>query len=441
MNRRVHARAVPAVLIAVLALVAAGLMSPATAATSTAKLKGVVTLSGKPITFAKVQLFRAPQDEDGDDDAVPQRVKTDNTDSAGRYSFSGLKAKGYNYTILVTDRTGRTVKTSRSVYLRAGRTATKNVHMAIGATLRGKVTTVDGRSPAGLTFGVYDASSEERGGDYAFLYPAKTTTIAADGTFELANLPVNPDYNEAFVADGPRVKQCYDFVAGTLVDCRQRNADDVQRQRVSLVAGEVRTLPTVTVTKLAPPVTTVKGKVTDTSGKALKGIAVRIFADDPDAQVDQTVTTRSSGRFTLTDELPAGTYKVRFDDPNNMWASQYLGGGPDKSVRQAITVTPGQPIAGLDTRLKSLSTAKIASKGGDGTAKVAFQVKRKVSGSAPSGTVKLSFGGVSKSVAVVKGRATVTLSGIPAGTRSLVADYSGTASTAGFSKVVKVAVK
>lgn len=440
MNRRVPARAVPAVLIAVLALVTAGLMSPATAATSTAKLKGVVTLSGEPISFARVQLFRAPQDEDGADDAVPQRLKTDNTDSHGRYSFSGLKAKGYNYTILVTDRTGRTVKTSRTVYLKAGRTTTKNVHMAIGATLRGKVTTADGRSPAGLTFGVYDASSEVLP-DYAFLHPATTTTIAADGTFELANLPVNPDYNEAFVADGPRVKQCYDFVASTLVDCRQRNADDVQRQQVSLVAGEVRTLPTVTVTKFAPPVTTVKGKVTDTSGTALKGISVRVFADDPDAYVDEKVTTRSSGRFTLTDELPAGTYKVRFDDPDNLWASQYLGGGPDKSVRQTITVTPGQPISGLDTRLKSLATAKIASKGGDGTAKVAFQIKRKVSGSAPSGTLKLSFGGVSKTVTVVKGRATVTLSGIPAGTRSFVADYSGTSSTAGFSKVVKVTVK
>ena len=440
MNRRVHARAVPAVLIAVLALVTAGLMSPATAATSTAKLRGVVTLSGEPITFAKVQLFRAPQDEDGDDDAVPQRLKTDNTDSAGRYSFSGLKAKGYNYTILVTDRTGRTVKTSRSVDLRAGRTTTKNVHLAIGATLRGKVTTADGRSPAGLTFGLYDASSEERD-DYAFLYPAKTTTIAADGTFELANLPVDTDYDQAFVADGPRVKQCYDLVASTLVDCRPRNVEDEKRQRVSLVAGEVRTLPTVTVTTFAPPVTTVKGTVTDPSGKALKGIAVRIFSDDPDAQVDQTVTTRSSGRFTLTDELPAGTVRVRFDDPKNLWASQYLGGGPDKSVRQTITVTPGQPISGIDTRLKSLATAKIASKGGDGTAKVAFQIKRKVSGSAPSGTLKLSFGGVSKTVTVVKGRATVTLSGIPAGTRSFVADYSGTSSTAGFSTVVRVTVK
>jgi hypothetical protein len=110
-------------------------------------------------------------------------------------------------------------------------------------------------------------------------------------------------------------------------------------------------------------------------------------------------------------------------------------------VRRQITVTPGQPVEGLNTKLKSISTAKIATKAGSGSAKVAFKIKRKASGSAPSGTLTLSADGVTKTVVVTKGRATVTLMGLPKGVRSLVADYSGTSTTAGFSKIVKVTVK
>lgn len=195
----------------------------------------------------------------------------------------------------------------------------------------------------------------------------------------------------------------------------------------------------MTMTKFGPASTKLAGIVTDSSGKALKGIEVAVSGG---AGSGTNAATRSSGRFTVEDRIPAGPYTVRFDDPKKVWASQYLGGGPDKSVRQPVTVTPGQPISGLNTELKSRSSAKLATKVTGRTAKVAVQIKRTATGSAPSGTLTLSFNGLTTSAATVKkGKASVTFIGLPRGTLSLVANYSGTSSTAGFSKVVKVKVK
>lgn len=192
-----------------------------------------------------------------------------------------------------------------------------------------------------------------------------------------------------------------------------------------------------TVTQFAPPKTRLTGTVTDTSGKALEGIAVRLSSPRDGTKV----TTRSSGGFTINQALTAGSYTVRYDDPKNVWASQYLGGGPDKTVRQPVVLTPGQAVRNLNTRLKSIATAKIATKAGTGSATVAFQIKRNATGSAPSGRLTLCYRGISRTVTVTKGKATVKLSGLPRGTLSLVAGYSGTGSTAEFSKVVKVPVK
>ena len=416
------------------ALVLAGLMSPASAASSTGSLKGVVTLGGQPVDFAKVQVYPLVLDRAVDEYEVGQRLKTDNTDSRGRYSFSGVTVKaGYRYTVLVTDRTGNTVKTFRNITVKKNTTITTNVHTRAAAVLRGTLTTVDGRSPAGLTVGVEPGAYNDLGQNYEVFYPTWSTTVKADGSYVL-KIPAN-NYDDVRVSDGRYAVQCFDFVAGSLTECGT-DQSTFARQRVQLARGEQRTLPTVTVSKFAPPVTKISGKVTDTSGKALKGIGVRITAGD--AQV--TATTRSSGRFNIQESIPAGSYTVRFDDPKNGWASQYLGGGTDMSVRRRVTVTPGQPVSGLNTQLKSRTTAKIATKAGSGTAKVAVKITRKVTGSAPSGTLTLSADGITKTVVVTKGKATVTLSGLPKGVRSLVADYSGTRTTAGFSRIVKVKV-
>jgi hypothetical protein len=433
MTSRTTGRALAAALTAVVALGTSGLVAPASAATSTGGVKGVVTVKGAPVSFARVQVYRTVVDlRSGENVVKPTRVKTDNTDRSGRYSLSGLTVRsGYLYSVVVTDRPGRLVKESRGVTLKKGRTVTKNVHMSRAGILRGRVTTSDGRSPAGLTVSV-PVETDGEGRDYMVFFPDGSTTVRADGTFTLSGLPSGRDgmNDEVRVSDGPYARQCYDFVAGTLADCSNGASPAYQRQRITLAEGEQRTLPTVTVSRFAPAASRLTGTVTDTAGHALKGIAVSVYAE-----AESSAVTRSSGRFTIDDGLPAGSYVVRFNDPDNKWASRYLGGGP-------VVITPGRPIGGLDTALKSLSTAKIATKAGKGSAKVAFRIKRKVTGSAPGGTLTLSFGDVSRTVTVRKGAATVTLTGIPKGrSRSLVADYSGTASTAGFHKIVRVDVR
>lgn len=435
MSSRHTSRTAPAVAIAVLGLLLTGATTPASAAPAGGKLKGTVTLDGAPITNARVQLFRNVIK--GDEASKPVRLKTYNTDATGRYSFSSLAVKGsYNYTLLVTDRSGRTVKTFRNVDPKAGRTVTKNVRMKAAGILSGTIARADGGSPAELTVGVdLGIDRGDAGPDFDAFFPDARTSVKADGTFTLSGLPSGAagTYADVQVSGGPYAEQCYDLVAGTLADCKPADRAAAGRQQVTLGAGETRTLPAVTVTKLVPAVTRVTGQVTDTSGKALKGVEVTIAGNH--------VTTRSSGRYTVEERIPAGSYTVRFDDPEHVWASQYLGGGPDKSVRQSVTVVPGQPVKGLDTRLKSIATTKLATKAGKGSAKVAFLIQRKATGSFPSGTLTLSYKGISKKVTVTEGRATVTLTGLPKGVRSLTADYSGTSSTAGFSKTVKVMVK
>ncbi|MFC5679171.1 carboxypeptidase regulatory-like domain-containing protein [Aeromicrobium endophyticum] len=421
------------------ALVLAGLMSPASAASSTANLKGTVTLGGQPVDFAKVQLYPLVLDRSNDEYEVGQRLKTDNTDSRGRYSFSGLTATSSTtnrYVVLVTDRTSKGVKTYRTIVAKKGKTLTQNVNLKAASALVGTVKRSDGRPATGLTVSVNPGQYNDQGESYEKLYPEWSAPVNADGTYALRGIP-GGNYDEVIVSDGLYAKQCIDFVASALGDCvTGTDGAAYAKQRVTLAPGD-RALPAVTMTKSAPAVTTLKGKVTDSSGRPLKGIGVRIYT----GQFNRVVTTRSSGRYTLKDSFPAGAYSIRFDDHNDVWASQFFGGGTDRKTRQRVTVVPGTPISGLDTKLKSRVSVKTATKGGTGTAKVAVRITRAASSKAPGGTLTLSFEGRSKSVDVVKGRAVVTLSGLPSGSQPLTATYSGTSSTAGATKALRVTVK
>jgi hypothetical protein len=427
-----------AALTATSALALAGLMAPASAASSTGGVKGTVTLAGQPVDFAKVQLYSLVLDQSNGDYEVGRRLKTDNTDRSGRYSFSGLAAKSATtarYVVLVTDRSAKGVKSFRSVTAQRGKTLTQDVHLKTAAALTGTVKRSDGRPATGLTVSVDPRSFNDQGESYDKLYPERSAKVNADGTYALRGISAE-SYDSVMVSDGPHALQCVDFAAGALVDC-VAGPERLEKQRVSLARGETRTLPTLTMTKSAPAVTTLKGRVTDSSGRPLKGIGVRLY----NGSVDQTVVTRSSGRYTVKESLPAGSYSVRFDDPKAVWASQYLGGGPDRKTRQQVVVTPGTPVNGLDTKLKSRAIVKVATQGGDGTAKVAVRITRAASSRAPGGKLTLTFEGRSRTVDVVKGRAAVMLSGLPSGSQALTVTYSGTSSTAGFTKTLRVSVK
>ncbi|MET0928612.1 MAG: hypothetical protein ABWX74_03790 [Aeromicrobium sp.] len=435
-SRHTSRAALTTVVLAVLALFLSGLVSPAEAATSTGTVKGVVTLKGKPVKNAKVQLYTHLRSDFDDSSFAYDRVKTVSTDSKGRYAFSGVKAgtwKGgpkYRYAVLVTDRTGKGAKTLRYLDVKKGRTTTGKVGLQPSVVITGSITRSDGGSPADLTVSL--SSNETRYDDTPeneeFL-PGSTTAVRPDGTFTIKGQAAGSF--QLVVRGEEYLYQCYDFETNTLEECMNRSGTDV-----FLTAGERRVLTPVVATKVAPAVSKLSGTVTDPSGHPLKDIQVSFRQGGVD-EIGAPALTRSSGRYNYQGRLPEGTYQVRYSDPERIWG---LGDGPIESVTQ-ITVTPGQTVAGVNARLRSISTSKVATKVGRGTAKVAFTITRKATGSGPGGTLTLSYQGISKTVTVKKGAATITLTGLRAGYRELVAEYSGTSTTTGFSKVVKVTVK
>lgn len=416
-----------AALLAVFALVLGGLVSPATAATGTGKLKGTVTFAGKPLEAAKVQLFRYDYDTADDPERFEyRRVKTVKTDRTGRYSFSGLKIAKLKtgqqlvmYAILVTDRAGKAVKAVRYIQPKKGKTVTKNVRLSAAAVLTGTVSRSDGASPAELTVDL--ATDETSYGEIATpeFRPVTHATVQPDGTFRLEGVAAG--HYAVVVRAEEYVPHCYNFGSHVLEKCNGSDA-----QVTALKSGETRALSPTVMTELAPAVSTLSGTVTDTAGKPLKGITVTVAAYDR----FESVVTRASGRFTVKGRLEAGAYRVRFSDPKRIWAAGHLS--------STLDLVPGQTIGNLDATLKSSVKVKTATKMGKGSAKVAFRITRKASGGAPSGTMTLSYQGLSESVAVKKGKVAVTLTGLPRGKRYVTAVYSGTSTTAGFTKSILV---
>jgi 5-hydroxyisourate hydrolase-like protein (transthyretin family) len=415
-----------AALTAVVALVLAGLIAPAGAASDTGRLKGVVSLGGKPVSFAKVQLYRLVYDVSIQEFDLGKRLKTDNTDRKGRYDFAGLTAtssRTSRYIVVVTDRAAKGVRAYRSLVAKKGRTLTENVRLKRAATLTGRIGTVDGRSSAGLTVSVdLDETDDVHGRAYELLLPADHAAVRADGTFTLSGLPA-ATYDEVRVSDGRHAKQCYDLAGGTLGDCRTVPYADA---RVTVAAGETRVLPTVTKTTFAPPLSTLTGRVTDTSGTPLRDVEVSVSVPDT-GRSGTTVVTRSSGRFTLKDRLEPGTYVVRYHDPRGVY-------GTATSVGGSIQVSGGGSIRGLDVEMKSATRNRVSFRSGKGFVEATFTLTRRVSGGRPSGTMTLSSAGVSASAPVRKGKVTVRLTGLTEPHRELVAVYSGTRNTAGFTR-------
>lgn len=423
MSTRTTRRAFTAALLAVFALLVGGLATPATSASSTGKVKGAITFDGAPLKSAKVQLFRYDYDNADDPERFEyRRVKTVNTDRTGRYSFSGLKVSKLTtgqslvmYAILVTDRTGKAVKTLRHVEPKKGKTITKNVRMARAATVTGTVSRSDGGPLAELTV---DLASETNYGPSATpeFDPDTHVAVRPDGTFRLDGVAAG--YYSVVVRGDAYVPHCYNVVSSVLEKC-----DGSDAQSFVLKAGETRTLSPATVTQLAPPVSKFSGIVTDTSGKPLKGIEVSVG--------EEKSLTRATGRFTLETHLEAGAHQVRFADPKRIWTGQ----------TRPATVVPGKVVRNVDARLKSATKVKIGTKAGRGTAKVAFRITRRATGTGASGTIALSYEGSSAKVAVKKGKATVILTDLPEGIRAIRAVYSGTGNTSGFVKTVTVDVQ
>lgn len=439
MTSRLSTRALIATPIAATAVLLAAVSLPATAA-STGNVKGVVSVGDKPLKNAKVELFRdIDSDPGGDgDDGVVKRIKTVTTDKFGKYSFSGLKSKKdpkygletYSYFVRATDRSGKTVRKSLRVAVKKGKTVKKNFHLNKAAIVTGKVARTDGRSPAGLIVRAADDDSTRPDRGYnPELLPNQVATVRADGTFTLGGLlPRNYD---AFSVGGSRYAFACMTVPGAILAC-----DDENSNGVTLSAGQRLALTPITLTKM---VSTLSGRLTDARGKAVQDVRVQVETPSG-GYVTFSELTGSNGRFAIWG-LSSGQYVVRVFDPYLKWAPRYFGGAVMRADAKVVNVVAGTNVGNLNVTLKSKAKVHVKATGSKGAAKLVFTVTSRATGGRPGGTMTVVSGDVSKKVRIVKGKATVTLKGLPSGTAKVTATYSGTKSTQGVAKTFSVKVK
>jgi hypothetical protein len=171
----------------------------------------------------------------------------------------------------------------------------------------------------------------------------------------------------------------------------------------------------------------IRGTVTDTSGRPIRAASVRATKDGRLSLISGSST---SGAFTLGPATD-GSYRLEVV-PSTPWAPL--------SVDTPFDLN-GQDVSDIQLKLKSRAkiTAKLTP--GKGTAKVAVDITRRASGAKPSGTVTIRWGTISKTVKVVKGKATVKLSGLPKGKRTITVTYAGTSSTAATTATFRTVVK
>ncbi|KAA1376265.1 carboxypeptidase regulatory-like domain-containing protein [Aeromicrobium fastidiosum] len=414
----------PSLLLGVAALVLAGLTSPAQAAAKTGAVKGVVKLDGKPLKGVTIELHRT-----GDDGFDYKTLDVDTTNSKGAYSFrfSTADPEYTGHTILIKDPSGRIVNTSRRFKDRPGRTVTRNASVKPGASIVGSVTRGDGILTSRLrvdVFGPSDPIDHDRDEPMSYDPSAKA---ARDGSFRLGGLPAG-DYYLQFVDDGKTYfPQCYDSLPAATTECDGTFTDDEEPVGTKITVGAGQTV-TVKPQTMSTKGRRISGTVTDTSGRPIRGASVSAAGVSQPGQL--TADSAKSGAFTIGPVVD-GSYRLAVA-PHRPWAPQ--------SVSSAIDVK-GVDVSGVAIRLKSRASIKATLTPGKGSVTVVAGITRSATGSKPGGKVTIRWGSVAKTVNVVKGRATVKLSGLPKGTRTITVSYAGTSSTAATSKTFRAAVK
>jgi uncharacterized GH25 family protein len=416
----------PALLLGVIALILAGLTLPAQAAAKTASVRGVVTLDGKPVKGVKVELRWI-----GADSFSGPSLGVDTTNSKGVYSFSKFPVEDKNdedlgrKAVIVKDPAGRIVPTSRKFRDRPGKTVTRNVSVKKVASISGVVTRGDGVATTKLrtlAFGPDVQIDPDYDSDLVY---DDTVPVAKDGSFKLKGLPAG-DYYLEFLDEGKTYfSQCYDNLPAGRDDCdgTVNTTGKPNASKITIRAGQNITLNPQT---LSTKGHRISGTVTDTSGRPIRGAHVSTVAGDQEL----FAYTSKSGAFTIG---PAtnGTYRLDVN-PGMLWAP------PQPSTAFDVT---GQDVTGIQFKLKSMARIKAKLTPGKGTAKVAVSVTRAATGSKSSGKVTVRWGKVTKTVNLVKGKATARLSGLPKGKRTLTVSYAGTSSTAGTTQTFHTIVK
>lgn len=420
-------------LLATLALAVGLLAAPANAASSS-KVKGVVTLSGKPLAGAKVTLVRG--DKDSGDTFEPYKTVT--TNSAGAYSFSVPTSADWFYrNVIVQDPKHRAVSTARAFTSKPNKTVTRNVTMKAAGSISGKITRADGSSPTATRVQIFgpptDLPIDYAEINFAAVYDDESV-VSSDGTYHFVGLPA-----------GTYTIGYYDTTTKYLVECYD---DALVHESASYYCDSA---PKVTVKagtdvplaeqQLNHRGARLSGAVTDTSGHPIKDIVVTPYRTGANGATWYADTsTRRSGRFALA-PIDSGNWQLRITDNLGVWEPRWYN-STTRSGARVFNLAEGTSIKDLAIKLKSRAKVSVTSKPGRG-GKVVFTVRvtRRATGKHASGKVTISRKDISSTVILNKGVAKVTLVGLPTGTRTFSVDYRGASSTAKAHKTVKARVR
>lgn len=418
-----------------IALISGATALPASAASSTGGVAGVVKLQGKPLGALTVELTRT--EDDGD---VYDTIKRTTTNSKGAYRFSTFPvADWYGYRILVRDPAGKIVSTVRDFRAKPGRTATRNVTVKAAGSLTGKLTRADGKAPT-TTRVLLSGPDVEIGTPDSFeLAYDDDRGVSANGTYRFVGLPAG-DYTVRYSdTSGTYLDQCYDdvlAVQGSEPSCDPYDAPQATKAKVS--SGATLTIDDQ---QLHHPGAHLRGTVTDTFGRPIKGIDITPTptGTSDNAYYDYLARSRSTGRF-ARGPLEPGSYQLNIEDIDNVWAPQWFD-GQGHAKGQVFELSPGETVKDIAVKLKSRAALKVTATPHVKWAAFDVTVTRKASGGKPSGTVTATLGSVSGSAKLSKGKATIKLKGIPSGKRTVKIRYGGAGSTAPATKAVVVTVK
>lgn len=261
------------------------------------------------------------------------------TDEAGRWSMTGLRADSYvisfdTSSVAVGVPTGYVsayYHDQKPVVLRAGRTVTADVRLAVGGAIRGTVTGPDGQPVAG----VYVSA----GGPTPF---GGGQTTAADGSYLLKGLAAG-SWTVCFRPDPSLpgsellVPQCFDDqpdTSPTLIPVAS-GATSVADARLAAGAG-------------------ISGRITGARGEGVGSVQVAVYAGD--GSYAAGATTDDTGAYGVGG-LTAGDFTVCFDTSyatgsssggyvNECYDNQAPGGTPT-----TVTVQTGQVTGGINAVL------------------------------------------------------------------------------------------
>lgn len=414
------------VLVILLALISAvlGPTVPASAA-STGNIKGTITsdTTDAVLPGMKVDLQRAsPWDHEWDaSDPAYKPYRTTTSKSNGTYTFTGLTVdpEDISYVVRVSDPAGLHRTTRLRVPVKKGKTVTANLALKDATIVTGKVTRADGGSPSTLEASLYPF--------YDFVEPefVNTVKVKADGSYRFVGLWPGTSHTLYFHdTSGTYSDRCYKNVA---IMKQGECAEDVTH--VVPEVGSLNPLEDQVLTHLAARVA---GTVTDTNGNPIKGInvvATRVVSTSG----KPTSTTYTQGSFSIRGLTAAPTYVVAVD-PARRWATQWYDHATTAGTGDLLDLTEGESRTGLQFELKSRTALTVATTRGSASAKFAVTVKRVTTGLPAYGSVTVTSGDRTKTVALVGGKATVTLFGLTSANKTYTVHYFGSPSTAEYTK-------